>query len=74
MIDSSTQFIVFDTEDTTLYEIHQDDKSLGGFDYTNQVNLSRDECSRLIRKLAESNHGNDTIERARLTNLKLKSD
>jgi len=58
MIDSSTQFIVFDTEGATLYEIHQDDKSLGGFDYTNQVNLSKNECTKLIKKLADSNQLN----------------
>jgi len=59
MNDVNTQFVIFDTEGTTLYEIHlQDDKSLGGFDYTNQVSLSREECSKLIRKLATSSQLN----------------
>ena len=50
----SDQFVVFDTEGTTLYEIHQDDEGMGGFDYTNQAILSGIECTKLIRKLNDS--------------------
>ncbi len=50
----SDQFVVFDTEGTTLYEIHQGEGILAGFDYLNQSSLSREECSKLIRKLNDS--------------------
>ncbi len=59
MTDRSTQLIVFDSySGIKLFEIHQNGKSLGGFDYMNQVALSREECSKLIRKLNESSQLN----------------
>jgi len=45
------QVVIYDSGGSVIFEIHFDNKILGGFDYIRQEHLSARECQTLIKEL-----------------------
>ncbi|MDA2921354.1 hypothetical protein MYX76_17990 [Desulfobacterota bacterium AH_259_B03_O07] len=47
----NTQIVIRDENGSKFYEVHQEGTVLGGYDYTRDQKLSREECSTILENI-----------------------